>query len=169
MSELPEAFRQDESRSATEAHGSPELETASVSLRQVAGPLTEKLLELEAVAAKNESDAGDDCALWSDMRKSLRVLALAAHFESQRHLSELASMRDVIQCELTDREANAARVAERQQVLNDRAEGPGVAFERAVQAAEAIEEMLLGLELQSMHKSQECGRLLAMDLDDTST
>lgn len=166
MSELPEAFRQDEPQSTTEAHRAPQLDTASASLQRVAAPLAEKLIELEAVAAQNESDAGDDCKSWGDMKKALRVLALAAHFESQRHLSELAAMRDVIQCELTDREANAARVAERQQVLNDRADGTGVAFERAVQAAEAIEEMLLGLELQSMHKNQECGRLLAMDLED---
>ena len=166
MSELPEAFRQDEPQSTAEAEGLPEVDPSRCAAQRNCDPLVQQLLKLEAVATKNESDNESDAARGRGdaMKKSLRIVALAAHFESQRHLAELAAMRDVIQCELTDREANAARVAERQQVLNDRADGPGVAFERAVQAAEAIEEMMLGLELQSMHKSQECGRLLAMDL-----
>lgn len=168
MSDLPAAFRMEadpQQPPSSEADEFAISEGATLKVlqryRDVA-PLVDQLLELQQRALQRAS--GQQRSEWSEMAEALRRAAVSAHFQQQQHNAELAAMREVIVGELTDREANSARVAERQQVLNDRAEGNDVAFERAVQAAEAIEEMILGLELVCMQKSMECGRLLSMDL-----
>lgn len=169
MLDLPEAFRMDEPEPAEARSSHPfcvdTLEhTGEVSELTTTCSLVEQLEKIRQVALSHTS--GNDSDPWHTVERALRQALVAAHFQTQRHLCELAAMRDVIQCELTDREANSARVAERQQILSDRIDSSGVAFERAVQAAETIEETLIGLELQCMHKSQECGRLLAMDIQE---
>ena len=111
--------------------------------------------------------ASDDSSM-SRLGALLLGCARMASQQAAAHKAELAAMRDVIATELVDREANAARVVERQQVLSDRANtgsAQHVPFERAQQASEAIEEMLLSLELNCTSKSAECGRLMKMDLD----
>lgn len=155
----PSSARLDSTRCfSAQATGDP----AALAELAADGPLVQLLLNIKDMVTERASRAPE--ADWACVVGALQRATLAAHFQHQRHVCELASMRDVVLCELTDREANSARVAERQQVLSDRVDGSGVAFERAVQAAEAIEETMLGLELQCMSNSQECGRLLAMDL-----
>jgi hypothetical protein len=77
-------------------------------------------------------------------------------------------MRDVLDNELTDREANAARIVERQSVLTDRATATATdvgmataAFERAAMATAAIEDAIASLEVSVMVPSLECSRLTA--------
>lgn len=109
----------------------------------------------------------------------LHAATVHAQRQQEQHAAELLAMRDVVSQELTDREANAARVVERQQVLADRAQAHegaaagaaaatmaayvnAAAHERAQCAADAVEESLASLECHLHQPSVECARLAAL-------
>lgn len=104
----------------------------------------------------------------SDLQLRLRAAAAFAQRKAERHRAELSAMKDVLYCELTDREANAARISDRMSVLHDRMapDANVVSFERGVIASDAIEEQLVSLELHCRSVSSECGRLLKLDAED---
>jgi hypothetical protein len=122
-----------------------------------------------------DSDIAEDlleiARLCGDPRVSARIGVVAARAarEKKRHEVEILSMRDILQNELTDREANSARVVERQQVLSDRCAEKqrgssidSVAFERAAAAAAAIEEAMCDLEVNPVRPREECVRLATL-------
>tara|TARA_X000001036_G_scaffold172474_1_gene163020 strand:- start:1208 stop:1594 length:387 start_codon:yes stop_codon:yes gene_type:complete len=83
--------------------------------------------------------------------------ALAA--EKVRGRAELDALRAELQLELIDREANSARVHERQKYLFERQEalsGQSTAFERAAASAAYLESALLALDVHVQHVSPGC-------------
>lgn len=157
---LPDALRVDETGDADCMHASGACERAQPSASTVVLPDCPLYEELLALA----SEATDE-----SVRDRLRAAAVLALLDHKRALSEVAAMRDVLDNELTDREANSARIVERQNVLADRASATAsdvgmavAAFERAAVATAAIEDAIASLEVSVLVPSVECARLSAV-------
>lgn len=151
---LPDAFRVDEPGSTDCMRDYDASPTPKVAL-----PTCRVYEELLALADEADNQKVED---------RLRAAAALAFIEHRRSIVEVAAMRDVLDNELTDREANAARVVERQNVLADRASATATdvgmataAFERAAMATAAIEDAIASLEVAVLVPSPECARLAA--------
>ena len=82
--------------------------------------------------------------LAADANKAVQALRKHAASEALRADVREAILREAIHHELIDREANAARVLDKQRAINEGTRGEA-AFERAQQAATAIEQSIATL------------------------
>ena len=100
-------------------------------------------------------------ALHETDTKTLRATLISLEL---RHRAELDAMRSEIHAELVDREANTARVAERQRFLFERTSAqPGQlsAYDRASASAAYVEAALVALCPHSSTHSAGCDELAA--------
>ena len=100
------------------------------------------------------------------LNKILQGVARHRTFEKARSTAELDALRSEMHTELVDREANAARVAERQRFLFERSSaqnGQAVAAERAAQSAAFVEAALVSLCPHTASQSPGCSQLAAED------
>jgi len=98
------------------------------------------------------------------LNKLLQVLARQKAYEQARATAELDALRSEMHAELVDREANAARVAERQRFLFERHTaqvGQASAAERAAQSAAFVEAALVSLCPHTTPQSTGCAQLAA--------
>ena len=96
------------------------------------------------------------------LNKILQGLARQKILESARSTAELDTLRMEMHAELVDREANAARVAERQRFLFERHSaqvGQATAAERAAQSAAFVEAALVSLCPHTTPHSPGCAQL----------
>ena len=98
------------------------------------------------------------------LNKLLQTLARQKAYEDARATAELDTLRSEMHAELVDREANAARVAERQRFLFERhtaQAGQASAAERAAQSAAFVEAALVSLCPHITPQSAGCAQLAA--------
>ena len=104
--------------------------------------------------------------LFSEQDKALKGLKRTLDDQSKRHVIELDSLRSEIHCELVDREANAARIIERQRFLFERSVAqPGQlhGHDRAAASAAYVEAALSALCPHTITPSSGCDALMATD------
>ena len=102
--------------------------------------------------------------LFSEQKQELTQTKRTLHFEKLRATVERDALRAEVHAELVDREANAARVAERQRFLFERSAAlPGQlsASERAGASAAFVEAALVALCPQTAVTSSGCEQLSA--------
>ena len=102
----------------------------------------------------NKLFSEQDCAL----KKARRELA----DEKSRHVAELDTLRSEVHCELVDREANAARITERQRFLFERTcaqPGQSAANDRAFASAAYVEAAMVALCPHPAPPSSGCDQL----------
>ena len=103
--------------------------------------------------------------LFSEQKQELTQTKRTMHFEKLRFTAELDSLRAEVHAELVDREANAARVAERQRFLFERSVAlPGQlsAADRAGASAAFVEAALVALCPQTTPLSHGCETLSSL-------
>lgn len=101
------------------------------------------------------------------LNKLLQTLARQKAFEKARATAEFDALRSEVHAELVDREANAARVAERQRFLFERHTaqmGQASAAERAAQSAALVEAALVSLCPHTTQQAAGCAQLAAETL-----
>ena len=129
--------------------------------------LTKNLFEA-ADTAINDSESLDPTSVRSAakrLNKLLQSLARQQCIEKARATAELDTLRAEMHAELVDREANGARVAERQRFLFERhaaQNGQASAADRAAQSAAFVEAALVSLCPHTTPHSPGCAQL-AMD------
>ena len=115
--------------------------------------------------AVQDASALDFAAAVRDAQKLSEFLETAARRESSdkaRATAELDAMRSEMHAELVDREANAARVADRQRFLFERSTaqlGQCAAADRATQSAAFVEAALVSLCPHTVPPSPGCAQL----------
>lgn len=115
-----------------------------------------------AIRDKTEIDLAAVKSTAKKLNKLLLVLSRQQHFEKSRSTTENDVLRGEMHAELVDREANAARVAERQRFLFERAaaqQGQAAAGDRAAQSAAFVEAALVSLCPHTMPVSPGCAQL----------
>ena len=130
---------------------------------------TKALYEAADAAIRDESPI-DLAAVRSTAKKLNKLLLTMARrqsFEKARATIELDTLRMEMHAELVDREANAARVAERQRFLFERhaaQNGQAAAADRAAQSAAFVEAALVSLCPHTTVESPGCAQI-ALDQD----
>ena len=131
---------------------------------QDAVTLSKSLYESAERAAKGTEPL--DVATVKALSKRLCKLTQAAErtriSEKNRAVAELDVLRSEMHSELVDREANSARVAERQRFLFERSaaqNGQASAAERAAQSAAFVESALVSLCPHTTARSPGCSQL----------
>lgn len=146
---------------------------STVSINTLVGGDSEAMELAQALCARIQ-DAGDNPSteLMSSLRQDLRQLQVLVQAEArrtaaerQRFLVEKDVLRQEMHAEQVDREANSARVAERQRFLFERAAsqpGQSAAGERAVASASFVEAALASLCPHISEKSPGSAQLAEM-------
>lgn len=109
------------------------------------------------------SDLRSDCRTLNSI---INKMAREAEFNNARAIAEKDALRAELHCEQVDREANAARISERQRFLFERSAaqpGQASAAERAAASAAFVEAALVSLCPHSTPRSPGCDQLAAMD------
>ena len=107
-------------------------------------------------------DAGSVRSKARTLNKILQAANRQRSFEKARATAELDALRSEMHSELVDREANAARVAERQRFLFERhtaQPGQAAAADRASQSAAFVEAALVSLCPHTTTVSPGCAQL----------
>ena len=126
--------------------------------------MSKSLYEAADAAIRNDSQI-DLAAVRSTAKKLNKLLlglARQQNFEKTRSTTENDVLRAEMHAELVDREANAARVAERQRFLFERAaaqQGQAAAGDRAAQSAAFVEAALVSLCPHTTPISPGCAQL----------
>jgi len=101
-----------------------------------------------------------------DQFQTLHTILLSlqrqAHYANARATAERDALQSEVHNELVDREANAARVADRQRFLFERTTalpGQANAYERAAQSAAFVEAAIVSLCPHTMQRSTGCEQL----------
>lgn len=100
--------------------------------------------------------------LFSEQERALKKARRDLSAEKIRHTTELDVLRSEVHCELVDREANAARVSERQRFLFERPVaqvGQTAANERAAASAAYVEAALVALCPHPIPHSSGCDQI----------
>jgi hypothetical protein len=146
---------------------------STLSINTLVGGDSEAMALAQSLCARIH-DAGDNpsAELMGSLRDDLRQLhvlvqadARRSEAERQRFLVEKDVLRQEMHAEQVDREANAARVAERQRFLFERAvsqPGQAAAGERAVASASFVEAALASLCPHITEKSPGSAQLAEM-------
>lgn len=101
-----------------------------------------------------------------DLDNTLQLIKREVAIAHARHTAEKDVLKAELHCEAVDREANAARVAERQRFLFERAvalPGQGDASERASASAAYVEAALASLCPHTLPPAAGCEALAAHD------
>lgn len=100
--------------------------------------------------------------LFSEQERALKKARRDFEFQKMRHTTELDTLRSEVHCELVDREANAARISERQRFLFERPvaqPGQTAANDRAAASAAYVEAALCALCPHSTPRSNGCDQI----------
>jgi len=100
--------------------------------------------------------------LFSEQERALKRARRDFEAQTLRHTTELDALRSEVHCELVDREANAARISERQRFLFERPTaqaGQAAANERASASAAYVEAALVALCPHSNPRSSGCDQI----------
>ena len=107
-------------------------------------------------------DAQDFLDKLEKLEQTLQAGERDAAYRKSRAIVEKDQLRSEVHCELVDREANAARVSERQRFLFERSTaqpGQASAAERASASALYVEAALVALCPHSTPRSSGCDQL----------
>ena len=100
---------------------------------------------LDGIECVESSDLKDWQALILESHDRIKRLSIKVKAERQRHKVEMCVLREEMQRELLDREANAVLTTDRIRLLNEKDDTLNVRIDQAMRSANAIERSIASI------------------------